>query len=105
MGLLGLRFGATLAAEVSDARDDVELLVLWAPIGNGQSYMQELLRINLTTQMTAYREIRDDRDALVAGMRAGRTANIDGYELSLPMFEEASALRAPDSRRFTGTAS
>ena len=102
VGLLGLRFGATLAADVTEGREDVQKLVLWAPIANGQGYMQELLRINLTTQMTAYREVRDDRDALVATMRAGGTANVDGYELSLSMFEEASALQAPTSRRFTG---
>lgn len=103
VGMLGLRFGATVAATVADARDDVDLLVLWQPIVDGGRYMQELLRINLTTQMTVYREIREDRDALVAGMRAGRTANVDGYEVSLAMFEELSAINLGRERRaYTG---
>ncbi len=92
VGLLGLRFGATVAAAVADASDDVALLLLWQPVVDGRRYMQDLLRINLTTQMTVYREIREDRDALVASMRAGRTANVDGYEVSLPMFEQMSAI-------------
>jgi exosortase A-associated hydrolase 2 len=103
VGLLGLRFGATLAAQVAERRDDIGALVLWSPIVDGQRYIQELLRINLTTQMTAYREIRTDRDALVADMRAGKTANVDGYEISLVMFEEMSAVRLLEAhRRFTG---
>lgn len=98
VGLIGLRFGATLAAGVADGRDDIGLLVLWAPIVNGSRYMQELLRINLTTQMAVYREIREDRDALVAGMRAGLTANVDGYEVTLPMFEQLSAINLSGSQ-------
>ncbi len=81
VGLLGLRFGATLAAR--GQRRAETMSSCWCSgrrLANGQSYMQELLRINLTTQMTAYREVRDDRDALVADMRTGRTANVDGYE-------------------------
>jgi uncharacterized protein len=38
--LLGLRFGATLAALAAAARDDVERLVLWEPVGHGASYLE-----------------------------------------------------------------
>ena len=92
VNLLGLRFGATLAALAADRREDVASLVLWAPVVNGGRYMQDLLRINLTTQMAVYREIRFDRPALVEQMRSGRTVNVDGYELSLRMFDEVSAV-------------
>jgi alpha/beta superfamily hydrolase len=37
--LLGLRFGATLAALAAAARDDVERLVLWEPVVNGADYL------------------------------------------------------------------
>jgi alpha/beta superfamily hydrolase len=38
--LLGLRFGATLAALAAAARDDVERLVLWEPLVDGTSFLE-----------------------------------------------------------------
>ena len=38
--LLGLRFGATLAALTAAARDDVERLVLWEPVAEGARYLE-----------------------------------------------------------------
>jgi alpha/beta superfamily hydrolase len=40
--LLGQRFGGTLAAQVAGQRDDVNSVVLWEPIINGQSYVDGL---------------------------------------------------------------
>lgn len=37
--LLGLRFGATLAALAAASRDDVECLVLWEPVAQGPRYL------------------------------------------------------------------
>ena len=42
--LVGLRFGATLAAAAAAGRDDVERLVLWDPVVDGADYMQSVLR-------------------------------------------------------------
>jgi uncharacterized protein len=92
VGLLGLRLGATLAASIAETRDDVHRLVLWAPIVDGARYAQDLLRINVTTQVAVYREVRQDRVALVAGMRQGQTANVDGYEIGLAMYEGLTQL-------------
>jgi pimeloyl-ACP methyl ester carboxylesterase len=39
--LLGLRFGATLAALAAAARGDVERLVLWEPVREGRRYLAE----------------------------------------------------------------
>jgi alpha/beta superfamily hydrolase len=38
--LLGLRFGATLAALAAAARDDVERLVLWEPVPGGGAFLE-----------------------------------------------------------------
>jgi uncharacterized protein len=100
ISLLGLRLGATLAAVTAERRRDVDTLVLWAPIVDGAKYAQELLRINMTTQLAVFREVREDRATLVAGMREGRTANVDGYEMGYAMYEQLSALvigKAPAS--------
>jgi exosortase A-associated hydrolase 2 len=93
VSVLGLRLGATIASLVAEELTDIERLVLWAPIVDGARYMQEMLRINLTTQLAVYKEVRQDREALVAVMRAGGTANVDGYDMSLAMYEEVSAVK------------
>jgi exosortase A-associated hydrolase 2 len=96
VGLLGLRLGATFASRVADARSDIGPLVMWAPIADAGRYVQEQLRINLTTQLAVFKQIRADRDALVASLRRGETVSLDGYEMGLPMYEQLSALRIAD---------
>lgn len=90
--LLGLRLGATLAAEVSGHRRDVDRLVCWAPILDGSAYLQELLRINVTTQLAVYREVREDRDALMRALESGHSVNVDGYDLGPAMARELRSL-------------
>jgi uncharacterized protein len=92
VGLLGLRLGATLAAAAAEVRRDVSRLVLWSPIVEGARYAQDLLRINMTTQMAVYREVRQDRAALVEAMKQGQTANVDGYEVGFAMYDELTRL-------------
>jgi exosortase A-associated hydrolase 2 len=92
VSLLGLRFGGTIAGLMAEELRDVRHLVMWAPIIDGARYMQDVLRVNLTTQMATYKEIRQDRVELVAAMEQGQTVNVDGYELSLPMYTEVSAI-------------
>ncbi|MCC7181500.1 MAG: alpha/beta fold hydrolase [Acidobacteria bacterium] len=93
VSLVGLRLGATIAALVADEMADLDRLVLWSPVVNGAGYMQELLRINLTTQLANYKEIRQDRDALAAAMERGEAVNVDGYEMTYPMYSEVSGVR------------
>lgn len=104
VGLLGLRFGATLAALAAERYPTVRKLVLWEPIVDGGKYMQELLRVNLTTQTAIYKEIRHNREALVRMMREeGRTVNVDGYEIAYPCYEQASAVKLNEGvKRFSG---
>jgi uncharacterized protein len=91
--LLGLRFGATLAALTAERHDDIERLILWAPIVDGERYMQELLRSNLATQTAVYKEVRHDRVELVSQMRDGATVNVDGYAMAYPMYSQAAAIK------------
>jgi uncharacterized protein len=92
VALLGLRLGATTAALFAEGRDDVSMLVLWGPITDGARHMQELLRINLTTQLAVHGAVTTDREMLVEQLRLGRTVNVDGYDVALPLFEEVSAV-------------
>lgn len=102
VSLLGLRLGATIA---SLAAEDlaIDRLVLWAPIVDGSRYIQEMLRINLATQMAVHKEIRKDREQLIAHMKTGGTVSVDGYPIAYPMFEELTATRlAADPKRHEG---
>jgi uncharacterized protein len=98
VGLLGLRLGASLAVRDAAGRDDVASIVAWAPIVKGGPYLQELLRINVTTQMAVYREVREDRTELGRRLAAGGSVNVDGYEIGGGLagdLERLSLLDAP----------
>lgn len=99
VGLIGLRLGASLAALAAERLSDIGPLVLWAPVVDGARYMQELLRTNLTTQMATYREIRYDRDAMVATLQSGGLVNVDGYEMAWPLFSQTSAVQLVSDRK------
>ncbi len=103
VGLLGLRLGATAAALVADQRSDISQLVLWSPVTDGARYMQDLLRVNLATQLAVHGGVTHDRENLVDMMRAGHTVNVDGYALSFAFHDQVSDVRLTDSpRSFTG---
>lgn len=104
VGLLGLRLGATVAALAAERYPNVSTLVLWEPIIDGAKYMQELLRINLTTQTAVYKEIRHNRETLARMMQEGGTVNVDGYEIAYPYYEQASAVKLGEvAKRFAGS--
>lgn len=91
--LLGLRFGATLAAlSASDEVHTLGKLILWEPIVDGSAYMREMLRVNLATQVSAYKTIQHDTSALVYRMKQGHTVNVDGYEMSWPLYVQCEAI-------------
>jgi uncharacterized protein len=103
VSLLGLRFGASIACLAAEQLPELRHLVLWAPIVDGGRYMQELLRINLTTQMSSYKKIVHDRVALVGQMEAGATVNVDGYDMALPLYTQCSAVKlAAEAKTFAG---
>lgn len=97
-GIIGLRLGATVAALVAEGsechgtqqRGRMGPLILLEPIVNGDAYLQELLRINLATQLAVQGSIKLDRDALLERLRTGASVNVDGYELGTSMFETLS---------------
>jgi len=46
LALVGLRFGATLAALYAQENDDVDLLVLWEPLVKGEDYIRNWRRLH-----------------------------------------------------------
>ena len=88
IGLIGLRLGGTLAQIWASRNDLIRRLVLWEPVLDGAKYMQELLRINLSTQLAVYGKVQQNREALVADMAEGKPANVDGYLISARFYED-----------------
>lgn len=102
VSLLGLRFGASLAAKHAEGDDRIDSLVLWDPVTDGNAYMQEVLLSNLATQSAVYQKIRQTREDLVTQMQAGGTVIIEGYEMTHKFYEEASALQANNLGSYAG---
>ena len=76
---------------------------MWAPVSRGSVHMQEVLRINLATQMAVYKEIRTNRKAMAEAMAGGNLVNVEGYGLSGAMFDQANKIDLLESpSRFTG---
>ncbi len=98
VALFGLRFGAALAAMAADMDSRVSSLILWQPIVDGEQYMQEILRSNLSTQMTVFGKVKSNRNELVDSMRAGEPVNVDGYHLTGRMYDQAAQIHL-DQRR------
>lgn len=92
MTLVGLRFGASIAAATSAERKDIDRLVLWDPVMTGADYMQGVLRLNLMYQMALHRKVVENREQLVTRLREGRTVNIEGYELGRRLYDETCGL-------------
>ncbi len=97
VGLIGLRFGATVAAlfaerMAGDARIAQAPLVLWDPVVDGDAYFQELLRSNLSTQLAVYGKVIENRDTLSDKIRSGATVNVDGYDIGRALFEDGSKI-------------
>ena len=91
IGLLGLRYGASLAVLAAMEDPSIARLVLWDPVVDMEQYLLDQLRSNLTTQMVLYGKVVTKREELVERIRAGEAVNIDGYDLHNPFFDEACA--------------
>lgn len=96
VGILGVRFGATLAALAAESSASIDPLVLIEPIVDGSAYMGACLRSNLTLQMAAYKEVTRDRKALVDNLLKGEEVSINGYHLTKTLYEQINALHLAD---------
>jgi exosortase A-associated hydrolase 2 len=101
--LVGLRFGATLAALAAESDPSVTRLILWEPLVSGSGYLQELLRANLATQMAVLKKIELDRKALTNMLAQGETVHVEGYGLTKELYDQMSAVDLlAGEKRFQG---
>jgi uncharacterized protein len=81
--VVGLRFGATLAAQAVAGRPDVEHLVLWDPIIDGPAYVREMLVTHAAEQAARGRGAGDG------------TAGVHGFPLLKSQRDELNAMTLP----------
>lgn len=96
IGLIGLRYGAMLAAMVAETNKTISHLVLWDPVIDMDRYLQEALRANLTTQMIMHGKVIINRDKLTEQIENGKAVNIDGYDLTKIFFNSARKINLMD---------
>jgi exosortase A-associated hydrolase 2 len=93
LGLWGLRLGATLAADV--ARDpglNLDWLLLWQPVCNGEQYLTQFLRLRLAAEMLADGAAQTGVRELRETLRRGVPLEVAGYELNPRLTAEIDAL-------------
>ena len=97
LSLWGLRLGATLAADVArNPTMDIEQLLLWQPVSNGEQFLTQFLRLRLAAEMladgTAQTGVRELRETLARGV----PLEIAGYDLHPRLAAEIDALKLAD---------
>lgn len=88
VGLLGLRWGGTLAAIMADELRP-SALVLWEPVIDTSKYFFDHLRSYLASQMLIEGKITRKREELVEALEKGETLTVEGYNLTGTFFAAA----------------
>lgn len=89
--LLGLRTGALLAASVGEGRQ----MIMWQPVGNGETMLNQFLRIRMAAGITGGGEKETTKD-LRAIWKDGRSVEVAGYEIHPDLAGEIDKLRLAD---------
>jgi exosortase A-associated hydrolase 2 len=92
IGLFGLRLGGAIAALTAVSRSDIDEMILWDPVLNGDRYMQDILRSNLASQMAVKGKVEVTRDDLIEKMKSGEPINIEGYYINYHYFQQLSSI-------------
>jgi pimeloyl-ACP methyl ester carboxylesterase len=102
IGLIGGRFGGTVAALAADELD-ASGLVLWEPVVEGRRYVNALLRAGVVADLASRSQVRSsERDPLQELDEAG-VVDVEGFPLQRSVVEEMSSISLPDAlTRFRG---
>ncbi|MBI4635609.1 MAG: alpha/beta fold hydrolase [Candidatus Rokubacteria bacterium] len=86
LGLLGLRFGATLAATVAAEDQRVNRLIMWAPVVSAPKYIQVLLMSQITHELAKYGRVTSSTRALAERLEKGGNLDLAGNVLSQEVY-------------------
>jgi uncharacterized protein len=88
IGLMGLRWGGTLASLISEELQP-KFLILWEPVVDTSKYFYDHLRSYLASQMLIEGKASKNRDDLIKEMEAGQAVTVEGYNLTGKFFFKA----------------
>lgn len=95
INLWGLRLGALLALDFAkDLKSNIDRIVLWEPVINGEIFLTQFLRLRMASDMIAAEQekamgTRGMRDRLAAG----ESIEVGGYELAPALAAAVDRLR------------
>lgn len=96
MRLWGLRTGASLAVELANTIPDIEQLILWQPVTDGEQYLNQFLRIKLASEMLSTGQAQNGTKALRISLDAGASIEVGGYILNHTMAHDLAHLKLAD---------
>lgn len=91
-GLIGLRLGASLACIAVENFITPKFLLMIQPIIIGEEYIQDWLKINLSSQLVRYGSVKFNRHQLVEKIRNGEIVENEGYIVSNFFYNEVAEL-------------
>jgi uncharacterized protein len=103
VSLIGLRFGATLATFAAARRRDVERLVLWDPVLDGEAYIRELRALQhnwLVDRLGTADAAADETELIGFALTDATRAELEATSLSgsLPLRARSVALMLSEDR-------
>ena len=98
ISLLGLRLGALLALDfMRDTAHQVDRLILWQPVLNGQQFLTQFFRLKLANDiLSGSQEQSGSTLAIRQQLNAGEIVEIAGYEVSSKLSASIDALNLTD---------
>lgn len=94
LALLGLRFGALLAADIVHRGEfPIERSVLWQPVVNGEQLITQFLRLRVAAAITGSNSSKVTTTALREQLKTEQQLEVGGYTLSADLVAAVDALR------------
>jgi exosortase A-associated hydrolase 2 len=90
---LGLRLGGLLAMDLAKQENFFERLVLWQPVINGESMLNQFLRLRIAADMMSGAEERESTRSLRRIITSGVSIEVGGYELTPELVTAIDGLR------------
>lgn len=99
VSLWGLRLGALLALDFAkDQPDPIDRLILWQPVINGESFLNQFLRLRLANEILAgdSAEKKTGTNMMRQRMEKGEVLEVAGYELAPELAAAIDRLKAAE---------